>query len=455
MTATALSTDLYELTMLAGYVEAGRHESVTATFELFVRHLPPHRNYLVAAGLHSLLDYLEALHFSDDEVRWLRNLPAFRSLPIAFFDYLRRFAFEGDVSAIQEGTPMFANEPLVQVTAPLGQAQIIETAALAIVNFQTTIASKAARIVHAAGSKPVIEFGARRAHGTEAALYAARSAYVGGCAGTSYVEAGRRFDIPLSGTMAHSWVLSAANEIEAFSDYTRLFGDRSTLLLDTYDTIAAARAIVAAGLRPPAVRLDSGDTIALSRAVRAILDDAGLRETQILVSGDLDEHVIAHMRAENAPIDAFGVGTSLVTSIDAPALGGVYKIVALREHGIDRSVMKQSEGKTTWPGRKQVWRTSDDGRATGDLIDIAGQIGPVGGAPLLEPVMRSGRRIHPSPTLDAIRDGRAAHLQTLPPQLLAIDHDARYRVTPGAALQQLLLGSARERTRPGGSGEAE
>lgn len=438
MAASALSTDLYELTMLAGYFDAGRHASVTATFELFVRRLPPHRNYLIAAGLESLLDYLERLQFTDDEIAWLRERAAFRGIPAAFFEYLRGFRFEGDVAAIPEGTAVFANEPLVQITAPLGQAQLVETAALAFVNFQTTIASKAARIVHAAATKPVMEFGARRAHGIDAALYAARSAYIAGCAATSYVEAGRRFGIPLSGTMAHSWVLASEREIDAFTDYARLFGKHSTLLLDTYDTLAAARAIVAAGLRPSAVRLDSGDLLALSRGVREIFDVGGLRDTHILASGDVDEHIIAGLLAQGAPVDGFGVGTSLVTSIDAPALAGVYKAVALSEHGVERRVMKRSEGKSTWPGRKQVWRTFDGGLAARDLVAFANETAPAGGVPLLELVMRSGRRVKPSPAIDAIRRRREEQMRTLPVPLLAIDREASYRVEPSGRLQQLI-----------------
>lgn len=438
MAATALSTDLYELTMLAGYFAAGRQESVTATFELFVRRLPPNRNYLIVAGIEPLLDYLERLHFDDDQIQWLRDLPAFRGVPSGFFEYLRRFRFEGDVAAIPEGTPLFPNEPVLQITAPLGQAQIVETAALAFVNFQTTVASKAARIVRAAGAKPVIEFGARRAHGTEAALYAARSAYIAGCAATSYVEAGRRFGIPLSGTMAHSWVLSSPSEIDAFREYGRLFGEHSALLLDTYDTLAAARAIVRAGLRPSAVRLDSGDLLALSRDVRAILDAGGLQDTRILASGDVDEHIITRLLDESAPIDGFGVGTSLVTSIDAPALAGVYKVVALSEHGLERRVMKRSEGKATWPGRKQVWRVFKDGVAAEDRVTLADEPSRSDATPLLETVMRSGRRTQPGPTLGAVRRRCAEQMRTLPTRLLSIDCMESYRVEPDEALQQLI-----------------
>jgi nicotinate phosphoribosyltransferase len=438
MAATALSTDLYELTMLAGYFAAGRHESVTATFELFVRRFPPHRNYLVAAGLEPLVDYLETLRFTDDDVRWLRERPVFRRVPEDFFEYLRRFRFEGDVSAVPEGTPVFTNEPLVRVTAPLGQAQVIETAALAFVNFQTAIASKAARIVHAAGSRPVMEFGARRAHGSEAALYAARAAYLSGFASTSYVEAGRRFGIPLSGTMAHSWILSAPSEIEAFRRYGDLFGESSALLLDTFDTVEAARAIVGAGLQPSAVRLDSGDMLALSRDVRQILDAGGLHATKILASGDVDEHVVGQLLSSGAPIDAFGVGTAVATSIDAPALAGVYKVVEVSADGHDRGVMKLSAGKETWPGRKQVWRVVEEGLASRDVVALDGESPPPNASPLLVPVMRGGRRTASLPALEQSRRLHADAMRTLPPVLLDLDRPVEYLVEPSAALRDAI-----------------
>ena len=330
MRATALHTDLYQLTMIAGYV-AGGVENQRATFELFIRRLPPHRSFVIAAGLDTTLDFIESLRFTEEDVRWIQAIPALRRASTAFFEYLRRFRFTGDVWAVAEGTPFFPYEPVIRVTAPLAEAQLLETALLAIVNFQISIASKAARIVRASGGRPVMEFGARRAHGVEAALYAARAAHIGGCDSTSFVEAGREFGIPLSGTMAHSWVLAAGSELEAFQHYIDNFGEHSVLLLDTYDTVAAANLVVAAGLRPPAVRLDSGDFLELSRQVRATFDAAGLTSTRILVSGDLDEHRIRDLIAAGAPIDAFGVGTALTTSEDAPALGGVYKLVQLLE----------------------------------------------------------------------------------------------------------------------------
>ena len=244
---------------------------IRATFELFVRRLPRNRAFLVAAGLDQALGYLEALTFSADDIDWLRNQPAFRRIPVGFFDYLSTFRFSGDVWAMREGTPFFPMEPVLRVSA---EAQLVETALLAIVNFQTTIASKAVRIVHAAGDRPVMEFGARRAHGLDAALFAARAAYLGGCVGTSFVEAGRRFEIPLSGTMAHSWILAAASEIDGFTSYATLFDQQTVLLLDTFDVNAATQILIDAGLRPQGVRIDSGDLGAASRSVRELLNRA-------------------------------------------------------------------------------------------------------------------------------------------------------------------------------------
>lgn len=433
--ATPLWTDLYQITMMAGYFVRGRHDSVQATFELFARRLPKNRTYLLAAGLEPFVDYLETLHFSDDEVRWLRELAPLQQVPAAFFDYLRGFRFTGAMWAVPEGTPVFPNEPLLRVTAPLAQAQLIETAALAFINYQTSVASKAARIVTAAGGRPVMEFGARRAHGVGAALLAARAAYLAGCASTSFVEAGREYGIPLSGTMAHSWVLSSPDEISAFRDYGSLFGEHSTLLLDTYDTVAAARAVVASGLRPAAVRLDSGDLLVLSRAVRAIFDAGGLAGTRILASGDLDEFIITSLLEAGAPIDGFGVGTALVTSQDAPALGGVYKLVELEDQGAVRRVMKRSTGKATWPGRKQVWRIMAGGTARRDIVAFEDEPPVRDGVPLLQAVMGSGRRLGPFPPLDASRARCAARLRELPPELLDVDAAPGYRVEPSSALR--------------------
>lgn len=444
MAATALSTDLYQLTMVAGYVASNRQDRVVATFELFTRSLPDARGYLLAAGLESALEYLERLRFDDDEIEWLRGTNELRQAPEAFFEYLRGFRFSGDVSAVAEGTPVFPYEPIVQVTAPLPQAQLVETALLSFVNFQTSVASKASRVVTAADGRPVMEFGARRAHGPDAALLASRAAYIAGCASTSYVAAARRFAIPLSGTMAHSWVLAAQSEPEAFREYARLFGAGSTLLLDTFDTEAAARSIVSTGLRPAAVRLDSGDLATLSRSVRAIFDAGGLRETRIVASGDLDEYRIRALLDARAPIDAFGVGTSVVTSVDAPALGGVYKLVELREGTGRRRVMKHSTGKQTWPGRKQVWRVVSDGIDVRDVVSFHDEAPVAGAAALLRPVMRGGTRVDPSTSVDASRSWREARLAELPADVRRLVSPAAYPVEASRQLRDAMTDSTRQ-----------
>lgn len=436
MDLSALATDLYQLTMAAGYDAAGLRERVT--FELFVRSLPPNRAFLVVAGLEQALDYLEALHFEADEIAWLRQTPNLGGLPPAFFDRtLADLRFTGDVWAVPEGTPVFGHEPLLRVTAPHIEAQLVETALLTVVTFQTTIASKAARVVYAAGGRDVMEFGSRRAHGPEAAMLAARAAYVSGCASTSNVEAGFRFGVPLAGTMAHSWVTSFEDEVDAFRKYADVFGPRAIFLIDTYDSVDAARRIVASGLRPRAVRLDSGDLVALSREVRAVLDAGGLGATRILASGDLDEWAIRDIVAAGAPIDGFGVGTALATSRDAPALGGVYKQVEIERDGRLVPVMKLSGGKTTAPGRKQVWRQIVDGVAIGDVIGLADEAPPAGGVPLLTPVMANGRRLAPSPSLEAVCAHHRESIAALPACLRPLDAPCTYSVTRSAALDAL------------------
>ena len=318
---SALATDLYQVTMMAGYHASGHDEP--RTFELFVRGLPDHRQYLV--GLEQALEYLATLHFTADEIAWLQTLRALADVPASFFQtYLPAFRFTGDVWAVEEGEVVFDHEPIVRVTAPAPEAQLVETALLGLITFQTSVASKASRVVTSAEGRAVIEFGSRRAHGLDAAVHAARAAYIAGCASTSNLLAGRLFGIPVSGTMAHSWVMGFADEIDAFRQYMQIFGAHTTLLIDTYDTLTAARRLVASGLRPTAVRLDSGDLLALSRQVRQIFDEGDLAATRILVSGDLDEHRIQALVRGGAPIDGFGVGTAISVVSDAPALGGVY-----------------------------------------------------------------------------------------------------------------------------------
>jgi nicotinate phosphoribosyltransferase len=423
---SALSTDLYELTMVGGYYVTGLSDR--ATFDLFVRQLPPTRNYLVAAGLEQAIDFLESLHFTDEEIDYLRTVPALAGLPRAFFDdYLAGLRFTGDVSAIEEGTPVFAQEPLMRVTAPLAEAQLVETALIAEVMFPTAVASRASRVVEAAGGRGVMEFGARRAHGIDAGIRAARAAYIAGFDSSSIVEAGRRFGIPLSGTMAHSWVMAFADELSAFRAYVRVFGDRAVFILDTYDALAAARMIAASGLKPKAVRLDSGDLIAISREVRRIFDEHGLRDTAIVASGDLDELRIAEIVASGAPIDGFGVGTAISTSSDAPALSGVYKLAGIERDRRFVPVIKTSPGKRTYPGRKQVWRVFRDGVAIEDVLALTDAVPPAGGHPLLQEVMRNGVRLS-RPPLTAIRERCRERIAQLPHDVRRLSDGRNYPV---------------------------
>ncbi|PYR65708.1 MAG: nicotinate phosphoribosyltransferase [Acidobacteria bacterium] len=423
----ALSTDLYELTMIGGYYVKG--VSGRATFDLFVRQLPPTRTYLVAAGLEQALDFLESLRFTPEDIDFLRTVPALARLPRSFFDdYLPSFRFTGDVSAVEEGTPVFAHEPLLRVTAPLAEAQLVETALIAEVMFPTSVASRASRVVEAAAGRSVMEFGARRAHGIDAGIRAARAAYVAGFDATSIVEAGKRFGIPLSGTMAHSWVMASASEADAFRAYADVYREDAVLLIDTYDTVAAARMIAASGLRPRAVRLDSGDVAALSREVRRIFDEGGLRETAIVASGDLDELRIAEIVASGAPIDGFGVGTAISTSSDAPALSGVYKLAEIERDRQLVPVIKKSPGKRTYPGCKQVWRVIRDGVAAEDVLTLTDAAPPADAQPLLTEVMRKGARLS-RPSLTAIRERCRQQVALLPRDVRRLIDGRNYRVT--------------------------
>jgi nicotinate phosphoribosyltransferase len=427
----ALATDWYELTMIQSYFALGLEK--TAVFEFFVRNLPPSRSFLIAAGLEQALDYLEELRFEPGELDWLARSGRFSSAAI---DRLRRLRFTGSVDAMPEGTVFFANEPILRVTAPLPEAQLAETRLVNLLQFQTLVASKAARCVLAAPGKRLVDFGFRRAHGAEAGLLAARASYLAGFAGTSAVKAGWEFGIPLFGTMAHSFVQAFEDEAEAFSAYSRANPADATLLLDTYDTEAAARKTVETakellrrGIEVKAVRIDSGDLGAHARRVREILDAAGLGEVKIVASGGLDERSLSRLVSEGAPIDAFGIGTQLATSSDAPSLDCVYK---LQEYA-GRPIRKRSEGKSTWPGRKQVWRRSGgDGRWLGDVLTLEGD--PQEGEPLLAPVMRRGRRLAPSPALESIRDRTRVSLARLPERLRGLEPARAYPVYLASAL---------------------
>jgi nicotinate phosphoribosyltransferase len=444
---SALLTDLYELAMLQTYFERGMNG--LAVFELFVRRLPSQRNFLLAAGLEQALAFLETLHFSDEELDWVRRSDKFSA---DFGGELARLRFHGDVHALPEGTVFFANEPMLRITAPLPQAQLVETRLINILHFQTLIASKAARIALAAPDKLLVDFGLRRAHGAEAGLLAARASYVAGFAGTATMLAEPLFGIPIYGTMAHSFVQVHDDERASFESFAESRPENLILLIDTYDTEAAARKVVAlaprlrqAGITLRGVRLDSGDLIALSKSVRRILDESGLADVGIFASGGVDEDELAAILGAGAPIDGFGIGTSLTTSSDAPALDCAYK---LQEYaGIARR--KRSTGKATWPGRKQVWRCYDrEGRMAGDVLSLEDDRQE--GEPLLQPVMRDGRRTAPRPSLDEIRARTAAQLSRLPRPLAALDAEARYPVEVAPALERLAAGVDR-RTSQGGS----
>lgn len=388
---SGLLTDLYELTMAAGYVQ--NRFDARATFELFVRSLPPHRNYLVAAGLEQALDFLENVRFSGEDIAYLQAQPFFRNVHSDFFDYLSRFHFTGDVWALPEGTIFFPGEPLLRVNALIAEAQLVETGLLSILHFQTLIASKASRVTTAAGGRPVVEFGSRRAHGMEAGVLAARAAFVGGCEGTSNAYAGRRFGIPVYGTQAHSWIMAHEDEAEAFRDFLDVFPEQSTLLVDTYDVHAAIEKIVALGRKPGGVRLDSGDVLADSQWVRMRLDSVGWNEVKIFASGELDEERIEVLLRSGARIDAFGVGTALSTSSDSPNIGVIYKLVEVDTGDTVRSAAKFSQEKITYPGRKQVFRFSGrEGKFSEDVVSLDTEFF-AGSDPLLVPVMRAGKRI--------------------------------------------------------------
>jgi nicotinate phosphoribosyltransferase len=434
---SGLLTDLYELTMAAGYVQTrfqGR-----ATFELFARSLPARRNFLVAAGLQQALEFLQQVRFSPAEISYLREHPAFAGIEAPFFDYLASFRFSGEVWAMPEGTLCFSGEPLLRVTAPIAEAQIVETALLATVSFQTMIASKAARAVEAAAGRPVVEFGARRAHGIESGVLAARAAFIGGCRGTSNVESGRLFGIPTYGTQAHSWIMAHETEEKAFALFLDLFPRHSVLLLDTYDVRGAVEKLIAMARKPRGVRLDSGDLAADSIWTRRRLDDAGWGDVEIFASGDLDEDRIASLLAAGARIDTFGVGTSLSTSSDAPSLNVLYKLAEVERDGVVREAAKLSAAKVTYPGRKQVYRSTDAaGLFAGDVIALEDEPAAPG-RPLLEPVMRDGRRLTPPGPLAEAQARCREQLERLPAPLRALTPAASpYPVGHSARLEKLL-----------------
>ena len=439
-----LLTDLYELTMAASYLKEGM--SAEATFSLFIRDYPPHRAYFVAAGVEHLKEIIPHLRFSDSALDYIATTGKFSS---AFLDYLRAFRFTGTVRAIPEGCIFFTQEPILEVTAPIIEAQLLETLVINVVQMETLIASKAARCVHAARGKGLIDFSFRRTHGVDAGVKVARASYLAGFLGTSNMLAGKLFGLPTFGTMAHSYVTSFSSEIESFLAFARAFPDNVVLLIDTYDTLSGAgkavevaRIMAAEGKKLRAVRLDSGDLVQLSRRVRSILNDAGFDEVKILVSGSLDEFRLQELLDAGAEIDVFAVGTRMGVSADAPYFDIVYKLVEYD----DRPVLKLSSGKKTWVGKKQVVRFHDEGGwMREDLVGLEGE-DQAGGQPLLDVIISNGSLVRPVETLAAIRDLFAKERETLPLRYRDIEPKDTYPVRFSEALRDLEERTAREKT---------
>lgn len=431
--SSPLLADLYQFTMLQTYLEQEMNE--IAVFELFVRKLPPGRNFMVAAGLEQVLEFLENLHFTAEELDWLAT-----RFPPHVIRYLEQFRFAGDVYAMPEGTLFFPNEPILRITAPLPQAQLVESRIINLLHFETLIATKAARSVLVAPDKLLVDFGMRRAHGAEAGLLAARASYLAGFSGTATVLAGTMYDIPTFGTMAHSFIQAHSSESEAFEHFARSHPDNTILLIDTYDTEAAAAKVVALAnklqadnIRINGVRLDSGDLAQHARNVRRILDDGGLRDSTIFASGNLDEYKLHALLAAQAPIDGFGIGTALDISIDAPALDCAYK---LQEYA-DIPRRKHSEGKATWPGRKQVYRLYDaDDCLQSDTVALE-RDDPQPGEPLIQPFMHAGRRLQPKLSLHALRSRTLTGYRHLPAAMTGLESAPAYPVTISDALKAL------------------
>ncbi len=433
----SFATDLYQLTMAAAY--HARSPMPRATFELFVRRMPRDRNFLVFAGAELALASLAELRFTAEQIDYLRGLPAFGGIPSSFFDTLEKFRFRGNVWTMREGTIFFPGEPVLRVTGSLFEAQLVETLVLSIVNFQTMIASKAARVRIAAGDRvQLAEFGGRRAHGPQAATWVARAAFVGGFDATSNLLAGQRLGIPVVGTMAHSFVMSYERERHAFEAYQELFPDHTILLVDTYDTLDAVRTALALERPFRGIRLDSGDIGKLAREARRLLDEGGRADAQIFASGDMNEWKIAHLMEERAPIDAFGVGTQLATSADSPSIGGIYKLVEVEEDGRAIPKFKASVGKATYPGKKQVVRTVADGRMVGDrIVPLAAAASSDSEIPLLRPAMRGGEVLIEDP-LPEVREHCRAQLALLPERLRSLSPvSPPYPVTIDAGLERL------------------
>lgn len=429
-----LLTDLYQLTMLQGYIDHDMHGE--AVFEFFIRNMPESRNFFVSAGLETVLDFLEECRFSDEELVYLEGTGRFTE---GLLQYLREFRFEGDVDALPEGTVFFPNEPVIRITAPLPEAQLIESRIINIIHFQSLIATKAARCYLAAeGKASLIDFGLRRTHGAEAGLFAARASYIAGFTGTATVIAEPLYGIPIFGTMAHSFIEAQKNEKEAFINFALSNPGNVTLLIDTYDTLKGAEKVVETaeflkkrGIKVNAVRLDSGDLAELSRKVRTILDDGGLKDVHIFVSGNLDEFMIRDLFEKGAPIDGFGVGTRLDTSADIPYFDCAYK---LTEYGGEPK-LKKSEGKATLPGPKQVFRTYERSVMSKDIITIDKDTKE--GTPLLRQFMKKGKRLEAPRPLEEIKHYTLHEYETLPPSLKSLEKSDPYPVEISDELARL------------------
>lgn len=440
-TSGALLTDLYQLSMLNAYFQQGMDD--VAVFEFFVRRVPQQRNFLLAAGLEPALDFLEAFRFTHDDLDWMASTE--RYSPV-FLDYLSDLRFTGDVEAMPEGTVFFADEPVLRVTAPLPQAQIVESRLINILHIHSLIASKAARSRIVAPDKLLVDFGMRRAHGAEAAMAAARASYIAGFSGTSTVLADKEYGIPSFGTMAHSFIQAHDSESEAFYDFARSQPGNTVLLIDTYDTEAGARKVVELkprlaelGIAIKGVRLDSGDLSEHAHRVRAILDEGDCAEIGIFCSGNLDEYRLLEMLSKGAPVDGFGIGTRLDISEDAPSLDCVYKLQAYA----GRARRKRSEGKATWPGSKQIYRFfSGNGEATHDVLTTIDDFRD--GKPLLEAVMKDGKRLKSPPSLDTIREHAAGQIASLPEPLREITSTHAYEVRVSEQLKALAARVDRE-----------
>jgi len=418
METGALLTDLYELHMMQSYHALGMQG--TAVFDMAVRKLPEGRNFLVAAGIEQVIDYLTGLRFTDEDLGWLDNTGKFSS---AFVRWLADFRFTGCLDALPEGTVFFGDEHVLRVTAPIAEAQLVESRIINLMQLPILVASKAVRCVLAAQGREVIDFGLRRAHGAEAAVLGARACFLAGYSATATVQAGQRFDIPLAGTLAHAFIQAHDSEEQAFAAAARTCPGGCALLVDTYDVPRALDRVARLALhlrekgegRIDAVRIDSGDLAAQSRLARGVLDQAGLGDVRIIVSGDLDEHRIATLVGEGAPIDAFGVGTQVITSADAPCLDCAYKLAEYE----GRPRRKRSAGRQSWPGRKQLYRCrDDDGAIVHDTIGL--ECEAVQGCPLLEPMMRDGKRVCPDATLAHLRQTLRTQLASLSPELLGL-----------------------------------